>query len=157
MTLAWSFTITTWRYKTRFYDTYASTWYGEPLVIPSTNQSRSKLTRKYLRSAFFKIDLEMCLTADARRLPFCTMGKGDTRYPRWYLYAHWTSITVYSFTPKANSNHTGFHITFLFTVTTFFLVLVYWPLWMSSQPTRKKGVTVKKPVIHTRPLDTGNL
>ena len=157
MTLTLRLTITTWRYKTRFYDTYRPTCYGDPLVIPSRTQNRSKWACMYLRSAFFKIDFEMCLTADARRLPFWAMEKGDTRYPRWYLYAHWTSITVYLLNTKANSNHTGFHITFLFTVTTFFLVLVYWPLWMSSQPTRKKGVTVKKPVIHTRPLDTGNL
>ena len=157
MTLAWSFTITTWRYKTRFYDTYASTWYGEPLVIPSTNQSRSKLTRKYLRSAFFKIDLEMCLTADARRLPFCTMGKGDTRYPRWYLYAHWTSKTVYSLNPKAKSNHTGFSYNFsLHSYHLFPGVGLLTVVDVQSTDVQSTD-SVKKPVIHTRPLDTGNL
>ena len=112
MTLTLRLTITTWRYKTRFYDTYRPTCYGDPLVIPSRTQNRSKWACMYLRSAFFKIDFEMCLTADARRLPFWAMEKGDTRYPRWYVYAHWTSITVYSFNPKAKSNHTGFSYNF---------------------------------------------
>ena len=171
MTLAWSFTITTWRYKTRFYDTYTPTCYGDPLVIPCRNQNRSKWACKYLTTAFLKIDFRFFHNA-RYGAPMILLRRLCCEYfVGWYLYAHWTSITVYSLNPKAKSNHTGFSYNFslhsyhLFPgVGLLTVVDVQSTEGISIDrcgcPVNRCPVNrtrMKKPVIHTRPLDTGNL